>query len=294
MKVSWASYNGFSGPRIIGTRRYVAPDKPTGWDLIVAAVAEPESGFYDTVVLYDGTAVTAGLFQWTLTSGRLQKLLARMMSLASHTFWSAFGPVLPDKDVTLSPDGTLSDTSDSYRKPLTKNRLRAIFTPPDGRVPRRGAKWEDAVATAIAFNTAFANPIYYSVQTDFFYAELVRELAAKRPWLDGLSIRQVLPNPLNETVTEKRDGCLFEYTNDPYPAAVRALFWSCFQNNPVTAMKYLNQSKGGPDFVRRVAHSRFGNWGIEKAKTNKRESRYSKVVKVVNRIFKAEILPVNP
>lgn len=71
---SWVKYREMGGPRFRGTIGY-NPARPWGvWTQIMGVIARCE-GKHDTVVMYDETGVTAGFLQWTLKSGRLQKLL---------------------------------------------------------------------------------------------------------------------------------------------------------------------------------------------------------------------------
>lgn len=71
--ITWGSYGKYDGPIYRGEKSY-SPVNPSEWQKILVVIADCE-GKFDTVVMHDGTGITAGFMQWTLTSGRLQKFL---------------------------------------------------------------------------------------------------------------------------------------------------------------------------------------------------------------------------
>lgn len=93
MSATWVKYKDNGGPLFTGEKgqsgKYLYPynpPKPWGvWSQILGVIAECE-GRYDTVVMYDGTGVTFGAFQWTFTSGRLQLFLEFLRSIPIYSF----------------------------------------------------------------------------------------------------------------------------------------------------------------------------------------------------------------
>lgn len=294
--VRWAKYGSFSGPWVRGTKPYTPPsrEEATWWDVLCYAVASPEGGAYDTFVAYDGTAVTAGLFQWTFTSGRLQKMLVAAQRVAPKTFQNTVGALFSSMGITFKNGVLFKD-----EKALTdKASLRDLFTPPGGQTPKSGSNWNKARAVAEAFNTFFRDPMLNPVQENFFLTELISESKLGRPKMGGRSIASILYpkgwDPDGLPPHNPQDAC-------------RAMFWSFWQNAPRQAELYLGQvadvvsfDKDAHSFMirlaRKFAHSTFGNWGLEKAAQNKRESRYSKIVKCVNALMGPDThtLPNNP
>ena len=92
VKPKWVKYRSMGGPRYLGKReggKFVHvydPPEPWGvWTQILGVVARSE-GRFDTVVMYDETGVTAGPFQWTFKSGRLQKMLEFFKTIPYYDF----------------------------------------------------------------------------------------------------------------------------------------------------------------------------------------------------------------
>ena len=310
----WSTYGGWSGPWIKAIRAYVPATAPATWeDVLVYAVAYPEGAGYDVVVAYDGTAMTAGMFQWTLHSLRLQNLLEVCRTKAPKTFAATVGKLFSDWGLSLQ-SGVIYKGSTAL---TTQPALRAQFTPPDGRTPKGGANWEKAKAAAVAFNGLFLDPVLDSVQQDFFLNELQREAKIKRPKMNNTTINSILYPDGWPPIT----GAVAVVPDD----AARALFFSCWQNNPRTAESYLyvvhsngTFARDPKDFTlrlaRKFANSGFGNWGIYKAalcpkcgvqnnpgmtkckncKTALREARYTKIAKCVNKLMGAGTLALVP
>ena len=111
VKPRWVTYRDMEGPRHLGRRDpggafiyEYSPPKPWGvWSQILGVVAACE-GRHDTVVMYDGTGVTFGAFQWTFTSGRLQRLLEYFKSVPIVDFERDVNTTLFDW-VCVHPDG---------------------------------------------------------------------------------------------------------------------------------------------------------------------------------------------
>jgi len=294
--VKWAKFGSWSGPYIKGTVPYVLPANPTGFDIIVAAIAKPEGGDYDTFVAYDGTAVTYGLLQWTFTSGRLHKLLyATMNAMPAGSYFDLLGH--PLQELTgLNVDSTngvlyLGDN----KKVIDFFSLRDVCTPPNGQCPKVGKNWEKAKAIALLFSKLGENPIAQKVQIDFFREELRKEITFKRPMMGGATIGTYLyPDGWDDDTNMV----------NPSVAAARALFWGMWQNSPRKAEQLLDTAARGffiplenLDHLRRLAklfaNTSFGRWGVGKAKKAEKPytSRYQKVAEAINKAMQQIIVP---
>lgn len=303
--VKWAKFGNYSGPYIKGTIPYVLPANPTGFDVIVAAIAKPEGGDYDTFVAYDGTAVTYGLLQWTFTSGRLHKLLAATRNaMGQSPFWDKFGFDLNQLTrLMLSPNDNLllngKEVTDFFS-------LRDVCTPPGGACPKTGPNWEKAKQIALLFSKLGENPIAQKVQLNFFREELKQAIKAKRPQMDNRTIASFLyPNGWDESgpviipASEVEAGISGGAPN--YLAASRALFWGMWQNAPTKAQFYLGKTlgfdlstqKGLEKLAKLYAYTNFARWGVAKAKIADRpyQSRYQKVATAINEAMGRKIVP---
>jgi hypothetical protein len=291
--IRYGSYGGFAGPYIRGTLKYLPPMTPSEWDVIQYAIASPEGGSYDGVFMADGTAVTFGIFQWTLTSGRLQRLLrfiADSLMLPPPALDNRLGAtwsIVSGKSYVICHLGT--------GEPMDKDALREHFTPPAGVVPRAGAQRNFANTVAATFWRLGWKDGVRGAQDNFAHDELLAECNPKRPMLGTLRIRDIL---------YPEGTALWDVAPDVFTAA-RALFWSCWQNAPRQAEKVLlsvyrrvhiddSPRIFTTALARRIANSTFGNWGNAKAAKDGRVSRYTKIARAVNAIMGSGTLPLNP
>ncbi len=273
--------NPFTG-RSMAVRRSGGGDDVYEWDVVLSAITEPEGGAYDPVVSYDGTAMTWGFAQWTFTSGRLQKLLVALQKQNPLAFLSSGVPSeLQQVGLGLAPVGNLVDQSG--RQVIDKDKLRALLTPPDGKLPRKGANYEYAARLARSFWYLGQAPGVPAIQEDFLIQELSREVRLDRPKLRGKSIASFL-------YTTGWPGLLTPAADYPELTAARALFWSMWQNGPRAAEEHLYRALHGKPFAVRTdldliaktfARSQYGFWGNAKCGKT-RKSRYWKVATAIN------------
>lgn len=292
----YGSYGGFAGPWVRGIYQYDLEGTLTEWKIIFETVADPEGGAFDTVVTYDGTAVTFGIVQWTFTSGRLQKLLWEF----NKNYYFHYVPIENllksfNLELKLKNNGMPSLFDVSKNKFIEDKALRNIFTPVSGKVPKQGKNWEIASDVVSKFALFGIYEINKKIQENYFYGELQQESSYKRPQLGQKTIAQILyPDGYSSQLLEPQK----EQT------ALRALFWSMWQNNPREAEKYLNKTSKNFNiinkpremmihFARQVANSSFGYWGLEKCKVKGRTARYTKAAIVINRHMN-NILPMKP
>jgi len=283
---SWAGIavrgiNEFQLGRSAAVHTTSAFDGIREWDVVLSAITRPEGGSYDTVVSYDGTAVTWGFAQWTFTSGRLQRLLASIQNEAPASFNGSDIPkVLSQAGLNLAPKGTLVDAAGHTVD--DKDRLRELLTPPDGVVPRIGKYYDYAVNVALAFAELGLNRTVSQIQERFLLKELESEARLSRPKLHGKSISSYL-YPKFPALTDPIDTI-------PELTAARALIWSMWQNSPRAAEEHMYRVLGSKPFSARsdlgrlagvFARSSHGFWGNKKCGKS-RESRYHKVATVIN------------
>ena len=303
-KASWARYGEWSGIRIRGVHPVKPGFPPTEWDVVMAAICAPESGMYDTIVSYDGTGMTAGMFQWTLTSGRLQKLLYSML-LYVPSLWHRFREDLAESGIVARQeqgDSILFLDAETQHEAKGKAAIRGLFTAPGGKVPRSGVGHDRAVAIAQTFYRLFSHKFSHWVQQRFAYEEMRREMSIGRPNLGGASAAEILgifPRASIEIVPSSTQAI-----------AAWAMYAAMWQNGPRAAEKVLLRASKSEyyvrfDLFRYFRNSRYANWGVSKcAKCAKcgwqndddaarchhcratlRTSRYTKVARAINGIL---------
>lgn len=220
-------FRSYSGPRILGDKIDLKPDHSRAShhaDRAYWLTTQVESGGrVGSIVMYDGTAVTAGLDQHIAVypkelanedynakddQGSLWKLLRRM-ELASATvqvrglgyesdlqrLWNA----LAGEGWYVSQDGCLRYHTDSTVMIAGKNQsvragdlvygrhIRDIFTPDNGKVPKKGrssmehqAMWATAERWAELFWAVFSDPDLIPAQVDFGIEHLVKRTKKRR------------------------------------------------------------------------------------------------------------------
>ncbi len=283
----WVKYKSGGGPWVKGSIQY-SPPKPWGvWSQILGVVARCE-GCHDTVVMYDGTGVTAGFQQWTFTSGRLQKLLESFKSIPSYDaqregegHWTLFDDVccIGTDAVTqvfqsfgflIKSGKFLSLTDDCYLDPSIDMDKKRIVEVCMGR-----AKYEDfpsqkkhALALAEVFAAMGAQFGVAEAQINFAKAEFQRALKFERKPLGAV-----------KTIENLLDGTW----ETPAPA----LFFNLWQNNSGAAFKLFlkvkNSGAQGEEYFEKAWKltnlSTFGNWGWKAGNKSPRVVRIKSAMK---------------
>lgn len=63
-KISWGSYQSYSGPYFRGSVRFKVPPSPTWEQKLLGVVTATEGGAFDAVNMYDRCILSVGLIQW--------------------------------------------------------------------------------------------------------------------------------------------------------------------------------------------------------------------------------------
>ena len=198
VRVLWREIGGYSGPVILGTPTGYVPKADASLHLVRShwLACEVETGNrLGSVMMADGTAVTAGLDQHILVypaeladedfvaendQGALPSLLMEVWAVIGiGTLRDAF----LDQHWTLErrADGSgavVWDSSQEFRigKRTIKAEkgamvhgalLRDTMTPIGGKVPKAGERWERSKAWALLFNELFARPETEVIQAIF-------------------------------------------------------------------------------------------------------------------------------
>ena len=192
-----------------------APFEPPQTDDHVARAfwltAKVETGAkFGAIVMYDGTAVTAGLDQHIAVypkelanedydakddQGGFWKLLRRMEVISDTQYNTLLGRVwklMEAQNWYLAQDGVLRYAKDCQRTNKTKTLdmtagdtvfgwdIRNTLTPQEGKAPKTGVGWEQSAAWARAFNDLFSHPAGFGAQVDFGKEHLVTRTKSRR------------------------------------------------------------------------------------------------------------------
>ena len=207
--IKWVKYKDMGGPVHRGAKKdgkylyeYKLMEGNDEWGKIMGVIADCE-GRYDTVVMYDGTGVTFGAFQWTLTSGRLQGFLTNLSKVKNLDWLHEFGMGISN--------GYLYDmvTSGESVRLLPNTQKKDIVKLCIGHGRKR------AVNLCEKFAILGSSPVVRNMQNEYMSSELTKMLYAKRKPLHGVggSIAHLLPYDVGDT-------------------PIHAIFFNLFQNLP--------------------------------------------------------------
>lgn len=216
-KVRHRSYKNFSGPAIIGTWQIPAPHSSLYClDRQHWLTTEVETGgTYGTVVMYDGTGITAGPDQFILVypralahedynaandQGPLTKLLRQLEpvpGLASEVgaLWKLFA----DQGWYISRDGYMRYLESRVVHIGTRKLkvtagdkvhgtlIRDTVTPVKGKVPKKGSNWETALKFGTCVHDLFANPQGFPTQNLFGQERMLKTYTRLRVGMANVS-----------------------------------------------------------------------------------------------------------
>jgi hypothetical protein len=178
---TWKKY---AGPSISGSGEVLPTPSmaDTHWMRAFWLTSMVESGGrIGAIVMYDGTAVTAGLHQAVAVyprdlkaQGPLFALLRRLDYVVPVPYF--LGDLFDEHDWFVAPDSKLRYKSDG--DVVEPADIRAVLTPPNGVVPRKGREWDQSVRWAKAFHRLFSLDATLMVQTSYGIEHFVKR--AKR------------------------------------------------------------------------------------------------------------------
>ena len=213
--VKWKSYRSFSGPVIVGTHIVGVPTGQQALQHVERAywltTAVETGGKVGSIMAADGTGMTAGLDQHIAVyprelahkedgnaandQGSLWQLMRRLETVngdesyqeAVNCLWG----MLKAMGWYISQDGHLryleADTVQLKGKKVSVKagdfvfgyNIREAFTPNEGKVPSKGAEWEQSKNWALAFHDVTAHDYGIKAQVAFGCEHLV-ERTGKR------------------------------------------------------------------------------------------------------------------
>lgn len=207
----WKSYNRFSGPTIIGTTMIPVPASSFTLDRQHWLTTKVETAAtYGTIVMFDGTCVTAGPDQFILVypaelanedfnaaddQGLLGKLLARMFLVPDAAIApkiAALKSAFAAAGWHLTPLGELRYKASRSVTVAGRNIevragdlvhgdvLRDVITPIGGEVPRTGPAWAQSALWCRLFADLFSEPAGFATQDAFGRERLLKAYKVPR------------------------------------------------------------------------------------------------------------------
>lgn len=286
--VKWRQFGAYSGPVVIGEAPIPTPKKKLSAERFYWLTTKVETnGTYGTVVMFDGTALTAGPDQFIIVypkelanedfnaaddQGPLGPLLARVLSVASAPFVSEVQKAFKAVGWSLSPAGQLRYMDSRSVRVAGKTVavkagalvhgavIRDTLTPMGGRVPKSGPEWEQAATWALNFHHLFADPITFSTQRLYGLEHMERSFKTRKVTAAGRTATI-------EGVLGVDD--LGTATLPPELELAFAVWYSNSVNAPAIAMRCLQDAwttvGGSPKLLPRVllqvlGSSNFGRW----------------------------------
>lgn len=296
--VKHRSYKSFSGPMIACDKRVSPPlDSSCCIDRQHWLTTKVETGAtYGTVVMYDGTAITAGPDQFILVfprqlasedynaandQGPLTKLLRRLevvegLECCVEALWNEFAA----HGWYVSNDGFLRYLEARKVKVGARTvhvkggdkvhgtTLRNTITPLNGTVPRNGENWKTAVKFGMLVHDLFSNPCGFLTQDAFGRERMVKAFTRRR--IGDKTISEILCDRESIETLKLEEIC-------PELELAIGMWYSNSVNAPAIAMKKLKQclkSTGidGPQkapeafakrLIRLLGTTRYGRWDSE-------------------------------
>lgn len=269
VKVDYVHWKDHEGSRVLGVCPYNPPAPIGTWSQIMGVIARSE-GKFDSFINFDQTAATFGFLQWTMTSGRLQRLLESFKTiLVEHD----------DLQSTLYDDLKLQEAFSKFGFSISSGKFydiskKQILNPAFPSQKQRmisicSSTKDTSLQIAKLFGTIGQDPRVQMAEIAFGKAELLHSLDPVRPILgEYKTIRNLL--------------------KDDFTSLAPALFFNLNQNNPKYAMQLFVSARkesdaNGTDLFttawRRVNRSSFGNWGWGSGKTSPRVTRIQSAIK---------------
>jgi len=294
----WVRYRDMGGPRYLGKKEngkflhVYNPAKPWGvWSQVLGVIARCE-GRHDTVVMYDETGVTAGAFQWTFKSGRLQRLLQFFKSVPHINFESDLETSLFE-DFFMTDDGGQVFESFGFRieggkfvrvesgkamHPGVPHQQKTIVDTCMGRRSLLGYNDERKFALSLCtlFATLFQEPLVQAAMVEYAKIELKQALDVRRKPLKsvGGTINHLIPS---ETWGSPIPAIFFNLNHNS-PAGSYLLYKRAMEEaakKGVVLMTNDGYELAGDGYVdettedlleiiwRRLCKSRYADWGFK-------------------------------
>jgi len=305
-RVKYRRFGRYAGPLIRGKVPF-KPDPSDHWSRVVWLASRVETGAkFGTIVMYDGTGVTAGLLQQVAVYPRYVATWSRRPRAGQGSLWELLEAMFekaPGTTARLREE--LETCGWSVRqgllmgddgRPVPPPRIITEFTPPRGNVPRWGVEWHEAKGWALLFHEAFSAPDTYDVQVEEAFKLLLPSVRKKRRTLLGKSLEEAI---YGGDLSKQADWLR---PDDPLDLALAVLF-SHSVNAPAIAFRKLagiatllehsdlrdpaDRERIARVLIRLLAVSSYGRWNYQI-----RNGRYQRTRRAAKKVWNSQNLVV--
>jgi hypothetical protein len=288
-EVKWRQFKDYSGPMVQGTIPVPVPNSLKCAERAYWLTTKVETGgTYGSIVMFDGTGVTAGPDQYILVypkelanedfnaaddQGPLGPLLSRVLSVS--ILGAYFHKKFRSLGWTLSPSGRfIYDTAHTVQVsgkvvPVTAGSLvhgavlRDKFTPVGGKVPKSGPAWEVSSSWARDLSSLFENSDTWSTQRLYGQEHLGKAFKNRSFAYLGKAITP--EHILQSSIDTATVGSDVSVEMD----LAMAIWYSNSVNAPAIAIQCLgrawaasggNRAKLAIEIIKQLGKSSFGRW----------------------------------
>jgi hypothetical protein len=257
LRIRHRTYKAYSGPHIINRGGGSVPPgiaqshfEQAAW-LTAAVECSARAG---TVVAYDGTGATAGLFQDIAVypravtqgvggQGGLWRLVYDAIAClpATDAVVTTVQALMRRAGWVFGYATTISVLQEESRAPVSGAVIQDVLTPFDGVVPTRGVQWEQSVEWASAFSELFAHPSTYPLQFKSGTNAIARA-STRYPEFKSFYGGE-----------EIQKGSVLDFN--------LCVWWSYWVNAPSIARKTYGEARGtGTTIIQALGNSGWGRW----------------------------------
>jgi hypothetical protein len=276
VQVRHGSYGNYSGPYIKGTEFVMEMPVLERWHwrrVLWLTIMVESGGKLGSVMMADGTAATAGVEQSIIVYPRNLKVqgpLVGLIYLLDHVVplsYYQLGQLLLAEGWTITGDKQLRYIGTG--KIVPPRVIRETLTPNQGRVPRRGAQWEQSKKWALAFHELFSLPNTREAQVKHAidgFTKFARRVEHKKLGRDTV-----------ENLVYGGDVMVSPFDVDTFEGAVNdlamAMWWNYKTNAPAPALTRLGRAvkRYGADhqqfgrfLLRQLGTSTYGRWATNR------------------------------
>lgn len=270
--VRWAKYHEYSGCRINGTLPVPKPASTRHMERAYYLVTQIEAPRYGSVQSYDGAGMSGGplhniaVYPRTLKQGSLFQLLRFIDDVTQKE--ALLVPELrdlkkawEDNNWVLSSGGVLCNARSGV--PISGETIRHEYTPPEGRVPRRGREWSQAMRWAWLHHRVLGAVATFSAQKQYSINWLINtQRSTEAQFYRGRDPQTIDTTCGPHDLSPEEDLAMCAYhcysVNAPAPA----------KRDLARALKAAPQGKAFARALLTYLHdTAYGNWGVRYIRT---------------------------